>query len=272
MQQGWHGCGTDVAREFPSAVAGPQGTTAAQWHHAMAYRSLTSAHPLAFSYAGGASSSDGPAILLEQSPARSKAPSDGPSEFSSWHDDASSSLAPSAARDGTITVQRPCFRPGMGGVGFALALAGQSSHHALRPERLHVASFDVAAGTLQNDIGKLAALTCELKSLEIWRALAGFEELLEAMDHRFLELWESENAAEVDTAARPATGESQDIGGHFGLVTWSDDNNEHRFLLESLQQRLLDQRSLAEQLREELSAATREEERAQEPSATGLGR
>ena len=30
------------------------------------------------------------------------------------------------------------------------------------------------------------------KSVEIWRALAGFEELLEAMDHRFAELWEAE--------------------------------------------------------------------------------
>ena len=28
--------------------------------------------------------------------------------------------------------------------------------------------------------------------MEIWRALAGFEELLEAMDHRFAELWEAE--------------------------------------------------------------------------------
>lgn len=119
----------------------------------MAYRSLTSAHPLAFSYPGGASSSDGPAILLEQSPARSKAPSDGPSEFSSWHDDASSSLAPSGtARDGTITVNPLIMRMGEHLKGKLQGMIRQRFENYL-----HIIK------TLQNDIGKLAALTCELR-------------------------------------------------------------------------------------------------------------
>jgi len=119
----------------------------------MAYRSLSSAHPLAFSYPGGASSSDGPAVLLEQSPARSKAPSDGPSEFSSWHDDASSSLAPSGtARDGTITVNPLVMRMGEHLKGKQQGLIRQRFENYLQITR-----------TLQNDIGKLAALTCELR-------------------------------------------------------------------------------------------------------------
>eukprot|EP00435_Cladocopium_sp_Y103_P042804 s1649_g11.t3 len=305
----------------------------------MAYRSLTSAHPLAFSYPGGASSSDGPAILLEQSPARSKAPSDGPSEFSSWHDDASSSLAPSGtARDGTITVNPLIMRMGEHLKGKLQGMIRQRFENYL-----HIIK------TLQNDIGKLAALTCELrmadhhasaaaggsptirvsiscnedgtfvvytvpdaagvlgatppvfsswggpasdnefwkqadaaaalhkdlvrkhrlrnatscremlgiagqhfcaaevKSVEIWRALAGFEELLEAMDQRFAELWDAEmHEANSDANER------------------SDGYHGHRLLLESMQQRLLDQQTLAQRLREDLSAAKLEEERAQD--------
>ncbi|CAJ1372110.1 unnamed protein product [Effrenium voratum] len=101
----------------------------------------------------GASSSEGPAILLEQSPARSKAPSDGPSEFSSWHDDASSSLAPSGtARDGTITVNPLVMRMGEHLKGKLQGMIRQRFDNYL-----HIIK------TLQNDIGKLAALTCELR-------------------------------------------------------------------------------------------------------------
>eukprot|EP00439_Symbiodinium_sp_Y106_P000842 s905_g1.t1 len=81
--------------------------------HAMAYRSLSSAHPLAFCTGASSSGEQPQPLLLEQSPARSKAPSDPPSDFSSWHDDASSSLAPSGtARDGTITVNPLVMRMG----------------------------------------------------------------------------------------------------------------------------------------------------------------
>ncbi|CAK9055655.1 unnamed protein product, partial [Durusdinium trenchii] len=127
----------------------------------MAYRSLSSAHPLAFSYAG-ASSSEGPTILLEQSPARSKAPSDGPSEFSSWHDDASSSLAPSGtARDGTITVNPLVMRMGEHLKGKLQGMIRQRFENYL-----HIIK------TLQNDIGKLAALTCELRMADRHRSSA----------------------------------------------------------------------------------------------------
>lgn len=90
------------------------------------------------------------------------------------------------------------------------------------------------------------ATSCREKSVEIWRALAGFEELLEAMDHRFAELWEAE--------MHEANSANERSDGHHG----------HRLLLESMQQRLLDQQTLAQRLREDLSAAKLEEERAQE--------
>ena len=44
----------------------------------------------------------------------------------------------------------------------------------------------------------------------------------------------------------------------------SDGHHGHRLLLESMQQRLLDQQTLAQRLREDLSAAKLEEERAQD--------
>lgn len=62
--------------------------------------------------------------------------------------------------------------------------------------------------------------------MEIWRALAGFEELLEAMDHRFLELWESENAGwEVDTAAR----HGGDNLASFCTVLWLEPATRSRY-------------------------------------------
>eukprot|EP00913_Durusdinium_trenchii_P035663 g33372.t1 len=110
----------------------------------------------------GASSSEGPTILLEQSPARSKAPSDGPSEFSSWHDDASSSLAPSGtARDGTITVNPLVMRMGEHLKGKLQGMIRQRFENYL-----HIIK------TLQNDIGKLAALTCELRMADRHRSSA----------------------------------------------------------------------------------------------------
>ena len=44
----------------------------------------------------------------------------------------------------------------------------------------------------------------------------------------------------------------------------TDGNDGHRLLVDSLQQRLLDQQAQAKQLREDLSQATRQEKRAQE--------
>ncbi|CAE7038727.1 CID4, partial [Symbiodinium sp. CCMP2456] len=120
----------------------------------MAYRSLPSAHPLAF-HTGASSSGDQPQpLLLEQSPARSKAPSDPPSDFSSWHDDASSSLAPSGtARDGTITVNPLVMRMGEHLKGKLQGMIRQRFENYI-----HITK------TLQNDIGKLAVLTCELRT------------------------------------------------------------------------------------------------------------
>jgi len=110
----------------------------------------SSSHHLPFM---GASSSEGN-FLLEQSPATraSKAPSDGPSEFSSWHDDASSSLATCSAGDRTITVNTQRMRMG--------------EHLKVKLEGMIAQRFENylrIIQTLQNDTGKLAALECELR-------------------------------------------------------------------------------------------------------------
>ena len=57
----------------------------------------------------------------------------------------------------------------------------------------------------------------------------------------------------------------------YSLLCRSDGHHGHRLLLESMQQRLLDQQTLAERLREDLSAAKLEEERAQDRAWTVLG-
>eukprot|EP00929_Paragymnodinium_shiwhaense_P069844 TRINITY_DN35278_c0_g1_i1.p1 TRINITY_DN35278_c0_g1~~TRINITY_DN35278_c0_g1_i1.p1 ORF type:complete len:662 (+),score=165.89 TRINITY_DN35278_c0_g1_i1:64-2049(+) len=97
-------------------------------------------------------------LLLEQSPAAhsSKAPSDpeAPSEFSSWHDDASSSLATfSGDRSGrTITVNTQRMRMGEHLKGKLQGMIQQRFE-----------SYLTIIQVLQNDIGKLAALECELR-------------------------------------------------------------------------------------------------------------
>lgn len=93
-------------------------------------------------------------VLLEQSPAArsSKAPSDPPSEFSSWHDDASSSLATFSAGDRTITVNTQRARMGEHLRDKLNGMIRQRFEDYLR-----------IAQTLQNETGKLAALECELR-------------------------------------------------------------------------------------------------------------
>lgn len=92
--------------------------------------------------------------MLEQSPAaRSKTPSDPPSEFSSWHDDASSSLATFCAGDRTITVNMQRMRMGEHLKGKLQGMIRQRFENYL-----HISQ------ALQNDTGKLAALTCELRT------------------------------------------------------------------------------------------------------------
>mmetsp|Transcript_71374 Transcript_71374/g.220387 ORF Transcript_71374/g.220387 Transcript_71374/m.220387 type:complete len:580 (-) Transcript_71374:83-1822(-) len=93
-------------------------------------------------------------LLLEQSPAArsSKAPSDPPSEFSSWHDDASSSLATFSAGDRTITVNMQRARMGEHLKAKLEGMIRQRFEDYLR-----------IAQTLQNETGKLAALECELR-------------------------------------------------------------------------------------------------------------
>lgn len=91
--------------------------------------------------------------MLDQSPlARlSKAPSDPPSEFSSWHDDASSSLATLGTGDRTITVNMQRMRMGEHLKGKLQGMIRQRFENYL-----HIIQ------TLQNDTGKLAVLECEL--------------------------------------------------------------------------------------------------------------
>eukprot|EP00434_Breviolum_minutum_P025916 symbB.v1.2.022911.t1/scaffold2052.1/size91004/6 len=84
------------------------------------------------------------------------------------------------------------------------------------------------------------------KASEIWTAYGSLEELLEGMEQRYLELCQAN-----DTEDEP-------------LGERSDDSDGHRHLVDSLQQRLLDQQMIAQKLREDLSAQKLEEERAQE--------
>lgn len=88
--------------------------------------------------------------MLEQSPAARS--SKAPSEISSWHDDASSSLATFSAR-AQITVNPQRARMGE-------HLRGKLE--SMIRERFE--NYLVITQTLQNDIGKLAALECELKT------------------------------------------------------------------------------------------------------------
>lgn len=93
-------------------------------------------------------------MMLEQSPAArsSKAPSDPPSELSSWRDDASSSLATCSA-DRPITVNTQRARMGDHLKGKLEGMIRQRFEDYLR-----------IAQTLQNETGKLAALECELRT------------------------------------------------------------------------------------------------------------
>lgn len=92
-------------------------------------------------------------MVMEQSPAArsSKAPSDSPSEFSSWRDDASSSMATSHG-DRAITVNTQRVRMGAHLRGKLEDMIRQRFENYLRINE-----------TLQNDTGKLAALECELR-------------------------------------------------------------------------------------------------------------
>eukprot|EP00927_Polykrikos_kofoidii_P018795 TRINITY_DN18756_c0_g2_i2.p1 TRINITY_DN18756_c0_g2~~TRINITY_DN18756_c0_g2_i2.p1 ORF type:complete len:716 (+),score=131.85 TRINITY_DN18756_c0_g2_i2:82-2148(+) len=104
---------------------------------------------------GAASSGEGGPIF-EQSPAArsNKAPSEPPSDFSSWHDDASSTLATGSAGDlgRIITVNMQHARMGEHLKGKLQGMIRQSFENYLR-----------IIQTLQNDTGKLAALECELR-------------------------------------------------------------------------------------------------------------
>lgn len=82
--------------------------------------------------------------------ARSKAPSDPPSEFSSWHDDAS--WATQSIGDRTITVNMQRARMGEHLKGKLQGMIRQRFENYLRINQ-----------TLQNEIGKLASLECELR-------------------------------------------------------------------------------------------------------------
>eukprot|EP00405_Crypthecodinium_cohnii_P047094 CAMPEP_0206583336 /NCGR_PEP_ID=MMETSP0325_2-20121206/35042_1 /ASSEMBLY_ACC=CAM_ASM_000347 /TAXON_ID=2866 /ORGANISM="Crypthecodinium cohnii, Strain Seligo" /LENGTH=850 /DNA_ID=CAMNT_0054090235 /DNA_START=63 /DNA_END=2615 /DNA_ORIENTATION=+ len=112
--------------------------------------------------ASGSGCSPPPAASIhsgpEQSPtARSskaivRAPSDPPSEFSSWHDDASSSRATLSAGDRTITVNTQRTRMGEHLKGKLQGMIRQRFDNYLQ-----------IIQTLQNDTGKLATLTCEIR-------------------------------------------------------------------------------------------------------------
>jgi len=118
----------------------------------------SSSPPLGYGASGGAvinrGLGDGTGALLEHSPAArsSKAPSEQPSEFSSWHDDASSSLATLSVGDRTITVNTQRMRMGEHLKGKLQGMIRQRFENYLRITQ-----------TLQNDTGKLAALECELR-------------------------------------------------------------------------------------------------------------
>jgi len=94
-------------------------------------------------------------VVLEQSPAArsNTAPSYPPSEFSSWHDDASSSLATCSAGDLRVTVNTQRARMGEHLRGKLEGMIRQRFEDYLR-----------IITTLQNDIGKLAALECQLRT------------------------------------------------------------------------------------------------------------
>lgn len=116
-----------------------------------------SAHRPAFLSSCASSSVEGLGFQLEHSPAArsNKAPSDPPSasELDSWRDDASSSLAPSGAGHGmSITVDTQRTR-----MGEHLKDKFQGMIRQRFENYLHIIQ------TLQNNIGKMEALTCELR-------------------------------------------------------------------------------------------------------------
>jgi len=108
----------------------------------------SSYHPFAYSRPG---SSEG--MLVEQSPAvrSNQATSDAHSDVFSWRDDASESLATGSAADQTITVNTQRMRMGEHLKGKLQCIIRERFEDYLRI--VHV---------LQNDIGKVAALECEL--------------------------------------------------------------------------------------------------------------
>eukprot|EP00930_Biecheleria_cincta_P095413 TRINITY_DN87376_c0_g1_i1.p1 TRINITY_DN87376_c0_g1~~TRINITY_DN87376_c0_g1_i1.p1 ORF type:complete len:812 (+),score=116.85 TRINITY_DN87376_c0_g1_i1:121-2556(+) len=114
-------------------------------------------HPPGFLSSCASSSVEGCGFQLDHSPAArsNKAPSDPPSasELDSWRDDASSSLAPSGTAHGmSITVNTQRTR-----MGEHLKDKFQGMIRQRFENYLHIIQ------TLQNNIGKMEALTCELR-------------------------------------------------------------------------------------------------------------
>ncbi|CAK9050274.1 unnamed protein product [Durusdinium trenchii] len=91
-----------------------------------------------------------------------------------------------------------------------------------------------------------ASRECAAKAKKIWQAFSDLQDLLTAMEQQYTELCD------------------EDDPDGSGPEWRTDGNDGHRLLVDSLQQRLLDQQAVTRQLREDISQATWHEQKAQE--------